>query len=151
MIHFGASSVCRALISLKEKNYVSWVPGGKGKKGEANSNKYTLYLSGTPSRCDTPTLSEREGDPLTVRTSPSHSEKQKRIEKETNTNLTKEMAGLVGKSFLEAAKPQAPNRGSAFSLRSRLVPRPASRTGNGGVFVARFRGDAPHRLSSVQL
>ena len=58
MTHFGASSVCRALISLKEKNYVSWIPGGKGKKGEANSNKYTLYLSGTPSHSDTPTLSE---------------------------------------------------------------------------------------------
>ena len=38
----------------------------------------------------------------------SHSDIQKRIEKETNTNLTKELAGLVGESFLEAAKPQVP-------------------------------------------
>ena len=36
-----------------------------------------------------------------------------------------------------------PNRGSVFSLRSRLVPRPASRTGNGGVLVAQLRGAAP--------
>jgi len=69
----------------------------------------------SPSQSENLSLSEREGDPLTVRTSPSHSEKQKRIEKETNTNLTKEMAGLVGKSFLEAAKPQAPKEPSGCS------------------------------------
>ena len=150
MTHFGVASVNRALVSLKEKNYISWISGRNSKKGGAVSNKYTLYLSGTPSQSDIPLsqsdippLSEREGQSITVIYPLSHSDRQKRIEKETNTNLTKEMAGLVGKSFLEAAKPQAPNRGSVFSLRSRLVPRPASRPGKGGVLVARFRGAAP--------
>ena len=108
MTHFGRASVIRALSSLKDKNYISWIAGGKGKKGEANSNKYTFFLSTPPSQSETPTVSERDGDRLRVRPSPSQSETQKRIEKETNTNLTKELAGLVGESFLEAAKPQVP-------------------------------------------
>ena len=37
----------------------------------------------------------------------SHSETQKRIEKESNKKLTNELAELVGESFEEAAKPQA--------------------------------------------
>lgn len=37
----------------------------------------------------------------------SHSETQKRIEKESNKKLTNELAGLVGESFDEAAKPRA--------------------------------------------
>lgn len=66
MTHFGESSVRRALDALKEKNYISWISGGKGKRNESNSNKYTLYLSGQPSHSDTLTLSERGGDPITV-------------------------------------------------------------------------------------
>jgi len=120
MTHFGVASVNRALVSLKEKNYISWISGRNSKKGGAVSNKYTLYLSGTPSQSDIPLsqsdiplsqsdiplsqsdippLSEREGQSITVIYPLSHSDRQKRIEKETNTNLTKEMAGLVGKSF----------------------------------------------------
>ena len=38
----------------------------------------------------------------------SHSETQKRIEKESNKKLTNELAGLVGESFEEAAKPREP-------------------------------------------
>ena len=57
MTHFGVASVNRALVSLKEKNYISWISGRNSKKGGAVSNKYTLYLSGTPSHCDTPTVS----------------------------------------------------------------------------------------------
>jgi hypothetical protein len=122
MTHFGVASVIRALVSLKEKNYISWISGRNSKKGGAVSNKYTLYLSGTPSQSDIPLsqsdippLSEREGQSITVIYPLSHSDRQKRIEKETNTNLTKEMAGLVGKSFLEAAKPQAPKEPSGCS------------------------------------
>ena len=37
----------------------------------------------------------------------SHSETQKRIEKESNKKLTNELAELVGESFEEAAKPRA--------------------------------------------
>ena len=36
-----------------------------------------------------------------------HSGPQKRIEKESNKKLTNELAGLVGESFEEAAKPRA--------------------------------------------
>ena len=122
MTHFGVASVNRALVSLKEKNYISWISGRNSKKGGAVSNKYTLYLSGTPSQSDIPLsqsdippLSEREGQSITVIYPLSHSDRQKRIEKETNTNLTKEMAGLVGKSFLEAARPQAPKEPSGCS------------------------------------
>jgi len=43
MTHFGKSSVRRALDTLKEKNYISWISGGKGKRNESDSNKYTLY------------------------------------------------------------------------------------------------------------
>ena len=57
------------------------------------------------SRCDTHTVSEREGDCLTVIHSPSQSETQKRIENKSNPNLKKELAGLVGDAFAEAAKP----------------------------------------------
>ena len=110
MTHFGRASVNRALASLREKNRISWIPGGKGKKGE--TNKYTLYLAVTPSRSDTHTLSEREGDPLGARGRPSQSESLKRIEKETNPNPTNEMAGLVGDSFVEAAKPRRPEEPS---------------------------------------
>ena len=39
--------------------------------------------------------------------SPCHSGPQKRIEKESNKKLTNELAGLVGESFEEAAKPRA--------------------------------------------
>ena len=98
--------------SLREKNRISWIPGGKGKKGETNSNKYTLYLAVTPSRSDTHTLSEREGDPLRARGTPSQSESLKRIEKETTPNPTKELAGLLGESFVEAAKPRRPEEPS---------------------------------------
>ncbi len=87
MTHFGVSSVNRALVSLKDKHYISWISGGKGKKDEANSNKYTLYLSAATSRCDTHTIPEREGDPPTVGYSPSHSGIQKRIESKSNPNL----------------------------------------------------------------
>ena len=38
--------------------------------------------------------------------SPCHSGTQKRIEKESNKKLTNELAGLVGESFDEAAKPR---------------------------------------------
>jgi hypothetical protein len=107
MTHFGKSSVRRALDTLKEKNYISWISGGKGKRNESNSNKYTLYLSDQPSHSDTLTLSERGGDPITVIGSPCHSGPQKRIEKESNKKLTNELAGLVGESFEEAAKPRA--------------------------------------------
>ena len=107
MTHFGESSVRRALDALKEKNYISWISGGKGKRNESNSNKYTLYLSAIPSHSDTPTVSERAGEGLTVIPSQSHSETQKRIEKESNKKLTNELAGLVGESFEEAAKPRA--------------------------------------------
>ena len=107
MMHFGESSVRRALDTLKEKNYISWISGGKGKRNESNSNKYTLYLSGQPSHSDTLTISERGGDPITVIGSPCHSGPQKRIEKESNKKLTNELAGLVGESFEEAAKPRA--------------------------------------------
>ena len=40
-------------------------------------------------------------------TPPVHSGPQKRIEKESNKKLTNELAGLVGESFEEAAKPRA--------------------------------------------
>ena len=66
--------------SLREKNRISWIPGGKGKKGEANSNKYTLYLSDTSSHGDTPPVSERYTPCPTVIHSLSQSETQKRIE-----------------------------------------------------------------------
>ena len=79
MTHFGVSSVNHALVSLKDKHYISWISGGKGKKDEANSNKYTLYLSAATSRCDAHTISEREGDSPTVGYSPSQSGIQKRI------------------------------------------------------------------------
>ena len=92
MTHFGESSVRRALDALKEKNYISWISGGKGKRNESNSNKYTLYLSDQPSHSDTLTLSERGGDPITVIGSPCHSGPQKRIEKESNKKLTNELA-----------------------------------------------------------
>ena len=91
----------------------SWVSGGKGKKDEANSNKYTLYLAAATSRCDTHTISEREGDCLTVIHSPSQSETQKRIESKSNPNLKKELAGLVGDAFAKAAKPRVPKVPSA--------------------------------------
>ena len=100
-------SVRRALDTLKKKNYISWISGGKGKRNKSNSNKYTLYLSAIPSHSDTPTVSERAGEGLTVITSQSHSETQKRKEKESNKKLTNELAGLVGESFEEAAKPRA--------------------------------------------
>ena len=100
-------SVRRALDTLKEKNYISWISGGKGKRNESNSNKYTLYLSAIPSHSDTPTVSERAGEGPTVIPSQSHSETQKRIEKESNKKLTNELAELVGESFEEAAKPRA--------------------------------------------
>lgn len=108
MTHFGRASVNRALVSLKGKHYISWVSGGKGKNDEANSNKYTLYLSATTSHSDTPTVSERDGDRLTVIHPLSQSETQKRIESKSNPNIKKELAGLVGDAFVEAAKPQAP-------------------------------------------
>ena len=38
--------------------------------------------------------------------SPCHSGPQKRIEKESNKKLTNELAGLIGESFEEAAKPR---------------------------------------------
>ena len=91
----------------------SWVSGGKGKKDEANSNKYTLYLAAATSRCDTHTIPEREGDPPTVGYSPSQSGIQKRIESKSNPNLKKELAGLVGDAFAEAAKPRVPKVPSA--------------------------------------
>ena len=113
MTHFGRASVNRALASLREKNRISWIPGGKGKKGEANSNKYTLYLSDTSSHGDTPPVSERYTPCPTVIHSLSQSETQKRIEeKETNPNPTKELAGLLGDSFVEAAKPRRPEEPS---------------------------------------
>ena len=62
----------------------SWISGGKSKKDESNSNKYTLYLSAATSRCDTHTIPEREGDPPTVGYSPSQSGIQKRIESKSN-------------------------------------------------------------------
>jgi len=108
MTHFGRASVNRALISLRDKNRISWISGGKGKRNEPNSNKYTLYLSDMVSHGDTPTVSERDRECLTVIHSLSHSETQKRIEKESNKKLTNELAGLVGESFEEAAKPQTP-------------------------------------------
>jgi len=108
MTHFGKASVNRALVSLRDKNRISWVSGGKGKKSESNSNKYTLYLSATVSHSDTPTISERDREYLTVRHSLSHSETQKIIERKSNKKLTNELAGLVGKSFEEAAKPRVP-------------------------------------------
>ena len=113
MTHFGRASVNRALVSLKDKHYISWVSGGKGKKDEANSNKYTLYLAAATSRCDTHTVSEREGDCLTVIHSPSQSETQKRIESKSNPNLKKELAGLVGDAFADAARPRVPKVPSA--------------------------------------
>ena len=108
MTHFGKSSVKRALGTLKDKNYISWISGGKGNGKESDSNKYTLYLSAIPAHRDTPTVSERAGGGLTVNPSPVHSEPQKIIEKEPNKKLTNELAELVGESFVEAAKPQAP-------------------------------------------
>ena len=108
MTHFGLSSVNRALVSLKDKNYISWISGGKGNKRESNSNKYTLYLSAAPSHSDMHTLSEREGDPPTVGYSPSQSGIQKRIESKSNPNLKKLLAGLVGDAFAEAARPRVP-------------------------------------------
>ena len=50
--------------------------------------------------------------------SPCHSGPQKRIEKESNKKLTNELAGLVGESFEEAAKPRAQvsRTGSPFVL-----------------------------------
>lgn len=108
MTHFGRSSVNRALDKLKEKHYITWISGGKGKKAEANSNKYTLYLPVTTSHSDTPPVSERDGDRLTVIHPLSQSETQKRIESKSNPNLKKELAGLVGDAFDKAAKPQAP-------------------------------------------
>ena len=61
MTHFGKASVRRALGALKDKNYISWISGGKGKRNASDSNKYTLYLSAIPSHSDTPTVSERAG------------------------------------------------------------------------------------------
>ena len=74
MTHFGVASVNRALVSLKEKSYISWIAGGKGKKGEANSNKYTFPLSTPPSQSETPTVSERDPHRLRARRRPSQSE-----------------------------------------------------------------------------
>jgi len=45
--------------------------------------------------------------------SPSQSETQKRIESKSNPNLKKELAGLVGDAFAEAAKPRVPKVPSA--------------------------------------
>jgi hypothetical protein len=107
MTHFGKASVRRALGALKDKNYISWISGGKGKRNESDSNKYTLYLSAVPARSDPPTGPERAGEGATVAPSPVHSGPQKRIEKESNKKLTNELAELVGESFEEAAKPRA--------------------------------------------
>ena len=71
-------------------------------KGEGSPRR--VLSSYTPSHCDIPPLSEREGQSITVRYPLSHSDRQKRIEKETNTNLTKELAGLVGELFLEGSQ-----------------------------------------------
>ena len=109
MTHFGRETVYRALNDLKDKlHYITWISGGKGKKAEANSNKYTLYLPVATSHSETPPVSERDGDRLTVRHPLSQSETQKRIESKSNPNIKKELAGLVGDAFVEAAKPQAP-------------------------------------------
>ena len=61
MTHFGKASVRRALDALKEKNYISWISGGKGKRNESDSNKYTLYLSEVPARSDPPQVQRERG------------------------------------------------------------------------------------------
>ena len=43
MTHFGESSVRRALDMLKEKNYISWISGGKGKRNESDSKFWSAY------------------------------------------------------------------------------------------------------------
>ena len=66
-----------------------------------------LYLSAVPARSEPPTGPERAGEGATVASPPVHSGPQTRIEKESNKKLTNELAGLVGESFEEAAKPRA--------------------------------------------